>query len=329
MDSQARQTICVVTCRSPRISSKLGRRRVAAALATIGAWATAARAQSQPGGSPPVVIPEPAAEGTMEPKPDKSGYHLFNPTPRALMRDMSTDRPDTTESAYTVDAGHFQVEMSFVDYSYDRQNKDSQTRRGFAVAPVLLKAGLLNNVDLQIGIDPYTREKTTDRGTATSVTIEGFGDTLARLKVNLWGNDGGDTAFAIMPLVKFPTADGGMGNGNIEGGFISILAVELPSEFSSAFMIEFDFNRSAADDRHVVDLVHTATVGRTIIGDLGGYVEYAGFMNLNSDEDYRGYFDGGLTYGLTPDIQLDTGVRVGLTKAADDLGLFAGISLRY
>jgi hypothetical protein len=39
---------------------------------------------------------------------DKSAFSLFNPTPRELMREMSTDRPDTTESPYTVDAGHFQ-----------------------------------------------------------------------------------------------------------------------------------------------------------------------------------------------------------------------------
>ncbi|WP_375396658.1 hypothetical protein [uncultured Sphingomonas sp.] len=38
---------------------------------------------------------------------DKSQYTLFDPTPRAAMRPFSTDRPDTTESPYTVDAGIF------------------------------------------------------------------------------------------------------------------------------------------------------------------------------------------------------------------------------
>jgi hypothetical protein len=263
------------------------------------------------------------------PQPDKSGHTLFNPTPRELLRDMSTDRPDTTESPYTVDAGHFQIEMSFVDFTYDRNNEDSRTVRSFTVAPLLLKVGLLNNADLQIGIDPYTTEKTTDRATDTSETIDGFGDTTLRLKVNLWGNDGGETAFAIMPLVKFPTADDGLGNGNIEGGFISILGVELPNEFSSAFMIEFDFSRDGADEEYIVDLVHTATVGRGLFGDVGGYLEYAGFADLSGEQDYRGYFDAGLTYGLTPDIQLDGGIRVGLTEAADDFGVFSGISLRF
>ena len=41
---------------------------------------------------------------------DKSQYTFWNPTPRELMREMSTDRPDKTESPYTVDAGHFQIE---------------------------------------------------------------------------------------------------------------------------------------------------------------------------------------------------------------------------
>src|SRR6267143_1757097 len=54
--------------------------------------------------------------------PDKSGYTLFNPAPRELRREMSTDRPDKTESPYTVDAGHFQAEADILSYTYDRHN---------------------------------------------------------------------------------------------------------------------------------------------------------------------------------------------------------------
>ena len=79
--------------------------------------------------------------------PDKSVYNLGNPTPRHLMRPLSADRPDTTESAYTVDAGHAQIELSFVDYTYDHRNDAGQTVHSVAVAPLLLKLGLLNNVD--------------------------------------------------------------------------------------------------------------------------------------------------------------------------------------
>lgn len=245
------------------------------------------------------------------------------------MRDMSTDRPDTTESPYTVDAGHFQLEFSFVDFTADRRNGDARTVRTFTVAPMLLKMGLLNDVDLQIGLDPFTHERTRDRITGVSETAQGFGDTIVRLKVNLWGNDGGETALAVMPFVKFPTADGALGNGRVEGGLIVPLAVELPSEFSLGLMAEIDINRSAGNDRYVVDFVHTATLSHDLIDDLGGYIELAGFANLNGDEKYRGYFDAGLTCALTPDMQLDAGLRVGLTRTADDLGIFVGLSRRF
>ena len=277
------------------------------------------------------VCPVPLATLAQQPEStpgDKSRYTLFNPTPREQLRDLSTDRPDTTESAYTVDAGHVQVELSFADLSRDRRNSD--TTETLAVAPVLLKVGLLNNVDLQVGLDPFTHERAKDRAAtpAPTSTAEGLGDTIVRLKVNGWGNDGGDTAFAIMPFVKFPSATHALGNGNVEGGLILPMAAALPGDFSLGMMVKFDFIRSAADDRYVVDFVHTATLGHGLVGDLAGYLEYAGFANFSHDEPYRGYFDAGLTYGLSDDIQLDAGLRVGLTPAADNLGLFLGISIR-
>lgn len=81
---------------------------------------------------------------------DKSQYDLFNPTPTNLMRDMSTDRPDQTESPFTVDAGHFQIEADIVKYTYDRYKANGENTRTktWNVAPVNLKAGLTNSTDL-------------------------------------------------------------------------------------------------------------------------------------------------------------------------------------
>ena len=46
----------------------------------------------------------------------KSAYTLFSPTPRDMMRELAADRPDTTESPFTVDAGHYQFELSFAEW---------------------------------------------------------------------------------------------------------------------------------------------------------------------------------------------------------------------
>jgi hypothetical protein len=260
---------------------------------------------------------------------EKSIYNFFNPTPRNLMREMNTDRPDTTESPFTVDAGHFQLELSFLDFTYDHRSEGDQTTRAWQVAPLLFKVGLLNNVDLQLGLEPYDHVRTTDRASDESKTPQGFGDTIIRLKTNLWGNDSGRTAFAIMPFIKLPTARRDLGNGHIEGGIIFPLSVSLADTWDLGTMAEFDFNRSAANDRCVVDFVHALTIGHELSDAISMYAEYAGFANLNGDEKYRGYFNTGVTYGLTKDIQLDAGIRAGLTTAADDIGVFTGISIRF
>jgi hypothetical protein len=269
------------------------------------------------------AAPGRARAGGEDPRVDKSAYTLFNPTPRDLLRDLSTDRPDLTESPYTVDAGRVQVEWSFVEWSVDRRNEAGGERRALAVAPVLVKFGLLHNVDLQAGFEPWTRV----RGPGEADDAEGFGDTLVRLKINLFGNDGGDLAAALMPFVSFPTGADGLSAGHVEGGLILPFAASLPNDWSLGLMAEVDLLRG--EDRYVVDFVHTATIGRPIAGDLGGFVEYAGLANLNRAEGYRAYLNTGLTWGLTPDVQLDAGVRIGLTGAADDLSLFAGMSVRY
>jgi hypothetical protein len=254
---------------------------------------------------------------------DKSQYHLFSPTPRELMRELSADRPDTTESPYTVDAGHAQLEMSFVDFVYDDEH--GVRTRAFTVAPFNLKLGVLNNVDVQFLIDPYVE---IDLDDGADERFDGFGDAQLRLKVNLWGNDGGRTAFAVMPYVKFPTGDDELTNDHVEGGVILPFATELPAGFALGLMAEFDVVYDDADDDYDVELLHTAALGHDIIGRLAGYVEYIGIAPLHGDADYQALLGAGVTHALSDDVQLDAGVNFGLTGDADDYNVFAGITVR-
>ncbi len=265
------------------------------------------------------------------PLADKSAYTLLNPTPRELMREMSTDRPDSTESPYTVDAGHIQIEMSLVEFTQVNmsfiafaRNDDGPREDAYAYAPMNLKVGLLNNLDLQLLISPYERVQVRDDHDAS-----GFGDTQLRLKWNLWGNDGGDTAFALMPFVKTPTGDDSLTNDHAEGGLIVPFATALPAGFSLGLMAELDIIRNQANEGYVLDFVHTAVLGRDLFGPVAAYVEYFGVAGTDPAVGYRAFINAGLTIGVTPDLQLDAGVRVGLTDDAEDLALFAGVSFRY
>jgi hypothetical protein len=274
-----------------------------------------------------------SAAGQATGAPQKSQFTLFNPTPRELMREMSTDRPDATESPYTVDAGHVQFELSFFDYA--RNDDDGVRAKAVSVLPANIKIGLLNNVDVQFVVTPYTREETDGRGGAGDDVAGGFSDdTQIRLKINLWGNDGpaaglGATAFAIMPFVKFPTGRDALSNDHVEGGLILPLAVALPGEVGLGLMAEIDVVYDEADDGYGVEFVHTATLGRDLVGALAGYVEYIGIAPHDTGSTYQAIASGGLTYALSDDWVLDVGATIGLSDAADDFTIFAGTSFRF
>lgn len=262
---------------------------------------------------------------------DKSQYNLFNPTPRELMREMSTDRPDKTESAYTVDAGHYQIEMDVFSYAVDRYNGVPGDHRAeeLAIAPVNLKVGLLANMDLQVIIQPYVSVR--EHNVTGRVVSEnrGFGDIISRLKVNLWGNDGGTTALALMPYVKLPTNTDNVGNNSVEGGLIVPLAVSLPQDFNLGLMTQLDIIRDESGGGHHPEFVNTITLSRPIAGDLSGFVEFYSSVSSESGSEWVGTFDAGLTYMLTEDIQLDGGVYIGVTRSADDINPFLGLSWRF
>ncbi|MBM3834338.1 MAG: transporter [Verrucomicrobia bacterium] len=266
-----------------------------------------------------------------EPSADKSQYNLFNPTPRELMREMSTDRPDKTESAYTVDAGHFQFEMDILNYAYDRHNADRSNTRveTVSIAPVNLKLGLLNNVDLQLVLETYTSVRTHDRTLRTVEKNRGFGDMVVRTKFNLWGNDGGTTALALMPYVKLPTNQDDLGNNSVEGGLIVPLGVALPRDWGMGVMTQIDVIRDGVGGGHHAEFVNTITFAHDIVGNLGGYLEFFSAVSTESGSDWIGTFDAGFTYALTEDIQLDAGINIGVTRSADDWNPFIGLSWRF
>ena len=265
---------------------------------------------------------------------DKSAFTFFNPTPIDQLRELSVDGPGATESPYTVDAGHFQIEMSFVDYTSERDTFDGADFRfdGLVVAPMNLKVGLLNSLDLQILLEPYDHfyEREEFEGERTSVTRQGFGSTTVRLKYNLCGNDRGPVALALTPFVRFPTSQEGIGASIVEGGLIVPLAARFPGGWNLGLTTRFT---SAQDilggtGRHE-EFGNSILLAHQLVGDLEGYVEYFSNVSTERDVGWVSRFDTGLIWWVADDWQLYTGMNVGLTKWADNWNFFVGYAWRY
>ncbi|HXG99697.1 MAG TPA: transporter [Sphingomicrobium sp.] len=278
-----------------------------------------------------LAIAAAAASPAFAQVPDKSGYSLTNPTPREALRELSTDRPDKTESPYTVDAGHVQIELDFANYTreHDKSGGGNIRSETIGLVPFNLKVGLTNGTDLQLLVETYIRQTVTDRTTGRRERISGFGDVTLRLKHNLWGNDGGRTALALMPFAKLPTNSNNIGNDAVEFGLIVPVAISVSEGISIGLMTEVDILEESDGSGYAPSFINSATVAFDLTDRLGLYTEI--FTERSSERDARWAVtgDAGLTFAVSDNVQLDAGINIGITNAADDLNLFIGISSRY
>ena len=265
--------------------------------------------------------------GAADESQEKSRYNLFHPTPDNLLRELASDRPDKTESPTTVDAGHFQIEMDFATFTQDQMNGVSA--KTWNIAPFNLRVGLLNDVELSLVFESYVQKDTEDKTAKKMLVLSGVGNFITRLKVNLWGNDGGRTAFAFFPFMKFPTGTGGLNNNSVEGGAIFPFSMTLPAQFELGMETGVVISRNESSANYHEEFVNSITFSREIAGKLSGYCEFFSIVNTERDSNWIGTADFGLTYALTENVQLDCGCNIGVTDAADDINAFSGLSVRF
>ena len=254
------------------------------------------------------------------PAPDKSGYNLFNPVPDNLLRDMDTDRPDKTNSPHTLDAGHFQIESGL--FTYTRTTASGVRSENFSWADTTLRVGLLPWAELQLEVPIYQTNRDTQR-------TSGTGDLTAILKANLWGNETGDTAGGVEFWVKTPTASREIGNRKVEGGALFLLDIKLPDDFDLGINNGVGISANDADNGYHADIINSISVSHTIIGPLTGYLEFYSLVPTHGNGDWVGTVDVGLLLMIGKNVQVDTGINMGVTSGAADWQPFVGLSCRF
>lgn len=91
-------------------------------------------------------------------KPIKQKYNLFHATPKDSLREMDPDRPNVTESPYTVDAGHIQYEADFLRYEYKTTSESKE--RALLYNYFNIKLGLTNSLAVQLLVQTYAHQQT-------------------------------------------------------------------------------------------------------------------------------------------------------------------------
>lgn len=215
-----------------------------------------------------------------------------------------------TESPITVEPGIWQVEATLWELS--RAGGGST----WALGESIITTGLTTATDLQLVLRPWIHEE----GGA-----EGFGDGDLRLKWNLWGNDGGKTAGALMPFVTVPTHTA-VSSGEWQGGLIFPVSVEISDRVGLGLQVEIDRIWDEDARAHQWDFLHSAAIGCALTETVGVFLEYVG---VAGERDYEASLIGGLTWATSENVVWDFAIGGGLTRAADDLALIQGVTFRF
>jgi hypothetical protein len=260
--------------------------------------------------------------------PDKSQYWLLNPVPTGQMRDFNTDRPTKANIPYTVDAGHFQYETDIVNFA--TLATGPLNINTLLIPNPTFKLGLTNNIDFEVNAPAGVGVHTFNAATNVSSTIWGINDVFVRAKVNLWGDDGGKSALALIPYVKAPAAPLGIGNGAAEEGLIVPFSLSLPDNFTLLFNSEIDAFKDIADNGRHANFVNLVNLSRQVVKDVTMYVEF--WSDYNNDPRQRTTqlsLDVAFAWVVRPNLQVDVGADVGLTSTTPTIQVIAGISQRF
>lgn len=258
--------------------------------------------------------------GQQKPEPR---YSLFNPVPKDKMREMETDRPDVTESPYTVDAGHFQYEADLVNFI--REQSETRDIRTVLINHANIKIGITGSTGIQIGFETYGIQKETGLVSGDTATSRGFGDVSLRIKQNLTGNDGGNFVMAVLPYIKFPTSvyDG---ESRLEGGLIVPMLYKLPGEWKLGFQVELDRLKDQDQPAMHTEFLQTLTISHPLVKGMEGIAETYYTYDFKAHH-FSNFLNAAIQMEVAKDFKVDAGLNYGLQHDAEK-HYFIGASFR-
>jgi hypothetical protein len=277
----------------------------------------------------------PASDPAASAPVDKSQFDLFNPVPTNLLRDMVTDRPTRGTTPVTVDAGHVQFEIGAFDYTFDRDRDQPANSRSddFLFGQVNARVGVTNNVEFTVQIDPFDCARNTDFTAGITERQQGVGDTFLGGKINLFGNDTINNPWAVsmglIPQVKLPSARRDIGNGHAEATLGIPVFVNLPGGFHLLAQTTPGWERNDTNTGDRLGWQNSVEFDRNVIDNLDLYVEYWSHVSTASHQIAEQSIDVGLVYTVNSNLQVDSGLFLGLNRATPSFEWTAGFSVRF
>ncbi len=242
---------------------------------------------------------------------------LFTPASAAHAQEspIVPDRPGFSTGPYTVEPGQFNIELGY-QYAFNHSGADRSTQ---TVPQLVFRAGVASGLEIDLLWDGWNLGDGDGQSSTTSVsdlTIGGKYRLSRHEQYNL-------TALGLLslPAGNEPSTsdqvDPTLGllwdySGSRRISFFGVLLVT-----STQVQGEREFSGQFA-----------AGASRSLTDRVGVFIEYFNDIPFASEIDDQHAIDGGLTFLLNDDLQLDINAGTGLNNATDNF-VGIGIAMRY
>ncbi len=231
---------------------------------------------------------------------------------------LITDRPDATESPNAIPKGFLQVETGAFFESFDKKNIKTDA---FTFNTTLVRYGLLENMELRLGWD-FTEISTKVNGNKLDNVASGFNPLLLGFKTGIAKENGVFPEIGILGHLYLPFSAS-------DDFKPETTSVDFRFSFSHTLgetsSLSYNVGAAWGADSSEASYVYTIAYGQNITDQLGAYAELYGDMPENNSSNH--FWDAGLTYLISDNVQLDATVGTSITDGQDIL-LSTGISFR-
>ncbi len=231
---------------------------------------------------------------------------------------LITDRPDFTESAQSVPARMVQVETG---YTY----ADDDGAVSHTVGELLGRFGVGPRTELRVGINSYAVT------TVSGVRVTGLEDASLGAKFTLLtGADHFDLLrpdLALIVATTVPTGSSAYGEPAWQPDAKLVVGWTLTDRL--AWTSNLNYAYASQDDVRFDQPSFSTSFGYAVAERVGVYAEYFRIMPESRGADDAGYLNGGVTYLVSPEFQLDARLGQGVDGAASGYFIGLGLSRRW
>jgi hypothetical protein len=242
-----------------------------------------------------------------------------------LNEPLITDRPDFTESPVTVGMGVVQLEAGYT-FTYDDNDDGNVSEHSYPES--LFRIGMLAEwFELRLGWNYGNSAETVFGGGNES--LAGAEDLYVGGKLALTPQSGCLPETGVIVQATVPTGSSSFTTDEIMPGVNYVYGWDVTDDFSCGGGTQA--NRALDDngEDYYVEFAQSITTGYGWTDELGTYAEWYMFAPAGAETSRnQQYFNTGVTYLISDNIQWDIRVGVGLNDAADDFFTGTGFSIR-